>query len=174
MSGDFGRDIFDDDPFFNGSDDMFGARGSLGGRSLFQGSMFGNDLVGPNSSSTMSSTSYYSSSSTNGGKPVVVERSSHHTRHGPSGITESREMFRDSRTGEDGMRLTRGIGDQRRIMSQRRNMNGEIEKEERTENIPEDKRATFDEIWQNKARNVASIRDSGSRDSRDNLRLREK
>lgn len=112
----------------------FGGMGGMGGGSSFSSSSF-----------------YSSSSSSNGGEPVVIQRSSSHVR-GPDGLTESKQTYRDSRSGGSaGMRLARGIGDRRRIVQQERGRDGAIKEETRHENIDEDDRPTFDQVWRDRA-----------------------
>ena len=141
-----------------GAERGFGDSGRGFGSDSLTSSMGG--MGGMGGGSSYSSMSFYSSSSSNGGEPVVIQRSSSHVV-GPGGISESKQTYRDSRDGGSaGMRLARGIGDRRRIVQQERGSDGVIKEETRHVNVEEADRATFDEVWRDRARR-SGFRGSG-------------
>lgn len=101
----------------------------------------------------------YSYSCTNDGKnkPVIVEKNYEHKRMGD--ISETKGAIRDSRKNEERMRLQRTLGEKSRTITKKRVNNGNIESDEKFENIGESKVRSinideiedFDNKWNAKA-----------------------
>ena len=166
-------DFFEDDFDMMGMGSFFGRHGESSLSSMFPSfeSRFGNfgeNDFGPNNagSSTMVSYSSYSSSSTGGGEPVVVKKSFYESRVG-SDVAERRETFSDSRTGTEGVSVSRRIADRERIVSKVRDRNGTEKTVDTLRNIDENTKEDFDRDWEGLSTNHANRRYiTGSADRR--------
>eukprot|EP00892_Ulva_mutabilis_P001124 jgi/Ulvmu1/11011/UM007_0191.1 len=118
----------------------FGGLGGLGG------------LMGMTPPSGSSNSYSYSSFTSSGGPGGVTYQETKTHRMGPGGVSESQHTVRDGRTGEEKMRLSRGLGDRKRTLEQARRHGREVHRDVRLEGFqrPEDAEH-FDTEWQRAA-----------------------
>jgi len=126
------------------------ARGAGG----FGGDMFGGNFGfggGGGGSGGTTVFSYSSSSMHSGGPGGVTYSSSTTHRRGPGGVSETHHSSYNGRTGEETLRIQRGLGDKSRTIERRRNAAGQEYATDNLNNISDAEASRFDDEWKQHA-----------------------